>query len=543
GDKPKKAEAFSLWPSKDKTKSNDTSPTEFKSSLSTEAKELSEAEIDRVARITGEEKAFVIPRIAQEMSEQSAETSETDAPGVDGSQIFLERVASGEDPDAVSAEMLTALGTEPKPFHVSGPAESHQPVDESSVLASEATPDVPLFANEAEQATPFGEMPHDIASDIDAGREGDSTTSGTRSTTSAGGAGGAGGSGRSTPPPAGGGGPPFGSTPPPGGPAFGPPLEYNPNLAAANQPVQRVEYVDRSNEVGMFLLGGIIGYLIGRRRGRIKTEKKLLPVQKKLEKQVKHLHDQLEEKRLQIHDAAVKKARAEHWSRAELRQKLQPRRPQAEHPRVEQRTAAPEARQLHGKKPASEQIGHVLLTAEAAHRQVAEGRTPNQVQPNQFETDKNIDTLSRAELLAMSEKIVVEGSSLRQVYETHLIGERGLRRLVREHLRGGDVQKALRREVVEREIDFERDPAARDHVSHDGGTKSDATTALRDLLRRANNDSDTDKEQTAILESRATYEADRQAQQQRHRRMTDISIAVVVAILVSLIITLYLTRL
>ena len=57
---------------------------------------------------------------------------------------------------------------------------------------------------------------------------------------------------------------------------------------------------------------------------------------------------------------------------------------------------------------------------------------------------------------------MIDGSSLRQIYETRLVGERGLRRLVAEHLRGGDLKRAFRREITEREIDFERDPAMRD---------------------------------------------------------------------------------
>ena len=75
-----------------------------------------------------------------------------------------------------------------------------------------------------------------------------------------------------------------------------------------------------------------------------------------------------------------------------------------------------------------------------------------------------METLSRAELLSISEHIGVETSSLRNVYETHLIGEHALRRLVAEYLQGGDVQMALRREIVEHEIDHERDPALRDAV-------------------------------------------------------------------------------
>ena len=47
----------------------------------------------------------------------------------------------------------------------------------------------------------------------------------------------------------------------------------------------------------------------------------------------------------------------------------------------------------------------------------------------------------------------------------HLIGEKGLRRVVAEYLRGGDFMKALKRELLEKEKDFERDPKLRDQAS------------------------------------------------------------------------------
>lgn len=130
--------------------------------------------------------------------------------------------------------------------------------------------------------------------------------------------------------------------------------------------------------------------------------------------------------------------------------------------------------------PKPERVGHMLLEAESRAESIAE--------PAEQPASKRVETLSRVELLAYSDKIEINGSSLRQIYETHLIGERGLRRLVAESLRGGDLGKALEREILEREIDFERDPAMRDiAIPTDSASTGTTTsnTALSQLLEQA----------------------------------------------------------
>jgi hypothetical protein len=134
-----------------------------------------------------------------------------------------------------------------------------------------------------------------------------------------------------------------------------------------------------------------------------------------------------------------------------------------------------EANRLHGGiKP--EVIGQVLVTAaesksraansfEARAEQALSGRTHAPVAAEQSPTltiDTYVETISREDMLELAGKIETEGSNLRQMYETHLIGEKALRRLIAEHLKGGNLQEAVRKEMVEHEIDFERDPQMRD---------------------------------------------------------------------------------
>jgi hypothetical protein len=206
--------------------------------------------------------------------------------------------------------------------------------------------------------------------------------------------------------------------------------------------------------------------------------------------------------------------------------------------------------------PAPERIGHVLVAANEtapisrhAGKSVLEAVKrfdKSHEAPSPSASDQHIGTMSRAELLVLSEQIIVDGSSLRQIYETHLIGERGLRRLVAEHMQGQDLKKALRQEVVEREIDFERDPDVRDIVPQAalkaGAGGGQGKEALNALLERASIKINDSGEEAAFFKARALYEANQLQQHKQQRRLIDFSLAAAISILILLIIALYLGR-
>lgn len=203
-----------------------------------------------------------------------------------------------------------------------------------------------------------------------------------------------------------------------------------------------------------------------------------------------------------------------------------------------ERRPAPEASELHGYDKAHEHIGQVLLTAEASAGEKVE-KTPEK-------NKTHIATLNRAELLALSEKIMVDGTSLRQIYETHLVGERGLRRLVAEYLNGGNVKKSLRREIVEHEIDFERDPALRDLANTAivslSETASDSSKATFEYMVEKASIGLGDKPQVFYGKPRTLAEAQDFLNQPKNRRLLDVSFISIIAILIIAIVILLLAR-
>ena len=172
-----------------------------------------------------------------------------------------------------------------------------------------------------------------------------------------------------------------------------------------------------------------------------------------------------------------------------------------------------------------ERIGHVLVTTEPGPERVSARR---------------IETMNREQLLKLSEEIILDGSSMRQIYETHLIGERGLRHLVAEYMRDGDLKLALRQEILERERDFERDPALRHLADDDGPLQSKVT--LEELLSKADMTADQQREETAFFKARARFEAEELLQHKQRRRVVDITLAAIISILLLLIILLFVSR-
>ncbi len=70
---------------------------------------------------------------------------------------------------------------------------------------------------------------------------------------------------------------------------------YRSNNTVINNTVVENYYINRRRRGRDMLVGGIIGYMIGRRGGRKRTEKKLIPHINKLEKEVGVLHDKIAE--------------------------------------------------------------------------------------------------------------------------------------------------------------------------------------------------------------------------------------------------------
>ena len=175
-------------------------------------------------------------------------------------------------------------------------------------------------------------------------------------------------------------------------------------------------------------------------------------IKKIIERQVKKLETEIKSKELIVKQAIIEKHK-------ELTRGVESE---------SERSKAPEANLLHS-TPAFENIGKVLVKAESNRsKQRAESAAKEPIV-------KHIETISRSDLLELSAKTVVDGTTLRKVYETSLITEKGLRRVMTEYLRGGDIKSALKRELVEHEKDFERDPILRDktHQTRTGGVVLD----------------------------------------------------------------------
>jgi hypothetical protein len=480
--------------------------------------EMTEAETQNVAQqIAGERRAEIAEAPVDMNPEAQAETEAV-------LEFYDNMLEKGMDPEAAAA--ATAVLSEAAPeTPVDAGAEQEQAEEDAAASATAAAGSTPLSPPTPPiPGSPRPPMP---------------------SPTGGGGYGGYGGGY--------GGGHGAAPTPPaPGGPSAAP--------KAPDAGFDSDRY-DRSHAFSNLMVGGVVGYLIGRRRGRIKTERKLLPIQNKLEKEVTALTQTIAQKETIVRQAARnqvhQKTEITGLNRP-LGEQMSVPAPAREMVILDRRERAPtkpvSAAELHKSSnilPPPERIGKVLVAAETevvatiATEVLRPVKKPEAAPvPTQRSVEKQVEVLSRNELLTLSEKVIVEGSTLRQVYETNLITERGLRRLIVEYLRGGDVARAFKHELVEREIDFERDPKLRDTIRKSMKTGGSSSLTLQKLLQQAGVAPVDDDLQQTVAEARAEQlqDAKKQTKRATNRKIIDVSMIATIALLLALIIILALHR-
>lgn len=276
------------------------------------------------------------------------------------------------------------------------------------------------------------------------------------------------------PPPNGPAGPPGGGPPGPyypggGGPNNGPmppmpPIAptvpwANPNIAGALTGGNTLNHNRRHNHWPYVLAGGVVGYLIGRRRGRIKTEKKLKPVQQKLEQQVGDLQFQLALREAKIRKLAYEKAISHPHIHAALPKRLkelqelqQASREQAK-AKQQESSAAEKTNDTQRKKAEKlQKAGLAAKIIQMTERDKPESDSTSESNALPFPRP-SLQEIPRAkdmpilDILAVAEQIPLEDETLRMLYETGRISQRGLRRVIEEYLRGGHYDRVLWEEL------------------------------------------------------------------------------------------------
>lgn len=126
--------------------------------------------------------------------------------------------------------------------------------------------------------------------------------------------------------------------------------------------------------------------------------------------------------------------------------------------------------------PTKEHLGKFSLSNESNEKNNSQKPNVfNQLSPNQ------IETMNRVDLIALAEHVEIEGTTLRRIFETKLIGENAVRRIMKEYLKNGDLNKLLKQEILEHEMDFERDPAIRDISNNPGDLQTDQLNTFSEV--------------------------------------------------------------
>ncbi|HSW74657.1 MAG TPA: hypothetical protein VLG16_02185 [Candidatus Saccharimonadales bacterium] len=242
------------------------------------------------------------------------------------------------------------------------------------------------------------------------------------------------------------------------------------------------------------MLGGAAGYLIGRRRGRILTERKFTPVTEKLQKEVAELQDKVVQKEQQVRKMTIQKVIAEQPARVAVPKT-------AEQPAANSEVLTPVATRQPEQALASAQLQQ---KQEQKQQQEAQPSVKETAAQEQFTQPKRtasaesklpapgaIEHMPKIQLLEAAAEVVVAGSTLKKMYEAGVLNETSLRKVMVEYARGGNAQAehqlrtelaaAQKEQLVNREADALPTPDKRQDAGKPKQLQNEAGIWARDM--------------------------------------------------------------
>lgn len=202
----------------------------------------------------------------------------------------------------------------------------------------------------------------------------------------------------------------------------------------------------RRSSAGDFLLGGFVGYLLGKRRGRIKTEKQLEPVRASLEQEVGRLEQTIrryEDRARASSEARQQAPQAEARDVVSGEPDVETTDPAA---RLSQQVLEQSEPLAHVQKKTAEHLTGMGVAQEAISYQTGTAESREE-RGDPSLTPQRVDTMPTSSLLRHVESIRYNQTDVRSLFERGELSDRALRGALKEHLRGNSIDNYLDKEL------------------------------------------------------------------------------------------------
>jgi hypothetical protein len=156
-------------------------------------------------------------------------------------------------------------------------------------------------------------------------------------------------------------------------------------------------------------------------------------------------------------------------SAGEIRAKAETIRQERESSRQTNReTVAASTHETEAQTHQPERLGRMLVEAPAILltganiQQPERGISASKEAVRAVNFNKKVEDYTTPELKQAAEKIRMDGTTLKEMWDSGRLDERALKRVMKEFVEGRSVRAALNKELLEEELRYERDPQLRD---------------------------------------------------------------------------------